>query len=116
MSKIIWYLSFSDWLILFSIIFSRSIHTARKGKSFFFFSFLFLFIYLFLQLCRIPLRKCTTAFLSTHLLDGHFSCFQTLAVIIIGVMNLGVLGVLIFFPISVSGFLDYILRNGITYL
>ena len=35
MSGIIWYLSFSDWLISFSIM-SRSIHTVAKSKTFFF--------------------------------------------------------------------------------
>ena len=37
MSEIIWYLSFSDWLISLSTMFSRSIHTVKKGKVFFFF-------------------------------------------------------------------------------
>ena len=31
MSEIIWYLSFSDWLISLSIMFSRSIHAVNKG-------------------------------------------------------------------------------------
>ena len=36
MSELIWYLSFSDWLIIsLSIMFSRSIHVAAKGKIFF---------------------------------------------------------------------------------
>ena len=30
MSEIIWYLSFSDWLISFGIIFFRSIHAVVK--------------------------------------------------------------------------------------
>ena len=56
-SEIIWYLSFSDWLISLSIMFSRSIHAVRKGKIFFF-------------LCHssIPLCKCSIVVLSTHLL------------------------------------------------
>ena len=33
MSEIIWHLSFSDWLISLSIMFSRPIHTATKGKK-----------------------------------------------------------------------------------
>ena len=33
-SEIIWYLSFSDWLISLSIMFSKSIYTAAKGKIF----------------------------------------------------------------------------------
>ena len=42
MSGIIWYLSFSDWLILLSIMLFRSIHAVAKGKISFF-SFLFFF-------------------------------------------------------------------------
>ena len=38
MSEIIWYLSFSDWFISLSIIFSRSTHTITKGKIFIFFT------------------------------------------------------------------------------
>ena len=50
--------SFSDWLISLSIMFSRSIHTVAKGKILFFF------------LCpkSIPLCKCPIVDLSTHLL------------------------------------------------
>ena len=36
-SEIIWYLSFSDWLISLSIIPCRSIHTLKKSKISFFF-------------------------------------------------------------------------------
>ena len=32
-----WYLSFSDWFISLSIMFSRFIHAVAKGKFFFFF-------------------------------------------------------------------------------
>ena len=35
-SKIIWYLYFSDWLISLSKMFSRSIHAVTKGKISFF--------------------------------------------------------------------------------
>ena len=35
-SELRWYLSFPDWLILLSIIVSRSIHAVVKGKSSFF--------------------------------------------------------------------------------
>ena len=35
-SEIIWYFSFSDWLISLSIMFSRSIYTVTNGKIFFF--------------------------------------------------------------------------------
>ena len=34
MSEIIWYLTFSDWLISLSIIFSRSIHAIAEGRVF----------------------------------------------------------------------------------
>ena len=34
MSEIIWYLSFSDWLISLSIMLTRSIHSVAKGKGF----------------------------------------------------------------------------------
>ena len=37
MREIIQYLSFSDWLISFSIVFSRSIHAVAKGRIFFLF-------------------------------------------------------------------------------
>ena len=37
-SEIIWYLSFSDWLISFSIILFRPIHAVAKGKLSFFFT------------------------------------------------------------------------------
>ena len=37
MSEIIWYLSFFDWLISFSIMFSSFIHTVTKDNIFFFF-------------------------------------------------------------------------------
>ena len=35
LSEILWYLSFSYWLISLSIMFSRSVHTVTKGKIFF---------------------------------------------------------------------------------
>ena len=50
---------FTDWLISLSIIVSSSIHLVTKGRS----PSLFL-------LCIVPLCKCTTVFLSTHLLMG----------------------------------------------
>ena len=55
MSEIIWYLSFADWLISHSIMFSRSIHTVAKGKIFFF--FFKDFIYLFLERGREAERE-----------------------------------------------------------
>ena len=56
MTKIIWYLYFSDWLISFRIVFSRSIHAITKGKNFSSFSWL----------NSIRLCKCPIVVLSTH--------------------------------------------------
>ena len=62
MSEIIWFLSFSDWLISLSIMFSRSIHAVAKGK-----------ISSFLWLSSIPLCKCPIVVSSTHLLMGTWA-------------------------------------------
>ena len=56
MSEIIWYLSFSDWLMSLSMKFSMSIHTVSKGKIFFF------------TVSNIPSCKCPIVVLSTYLL------------------------------------------------
>ena len=48
--EIIWYLSFTTWLISLSIMLSRSIHAVAKGRSSFF------------LLHSIPLCKCTIVF------------------------------------------------------
>ena len=55
LSQVMWYLSFFDWLISLNML-SRSIHAVAKGRSSFSFT--------------ATLYKCTTAFLSTHLLMG----------------------------------------------
>ena len=57
MSEIIWYLSFLDWLISLSIMFSRSIHAVTKVK-----------FPSFLWPSSIPWCKCPIVVLSTHLL------------------------------------------------
>ena len=57
-SEIIWYLFFSVWLILLSIMFSVSIHTVTMGEIFLF----------FLWPSNIPLHKWPIVALSTHLL------------------------------------------------
>ena len=64
MSEITWYLSFSNWLISLSIMFSRSIHAVTKGKT-----------SLFLKLSSIPLCKCPIGVLSTHLLMDTWAAF-----------------------------------------
>ena len=64
----------------------------------------------FLQLSRIPLCKCTTAFLSTHLLMGTW-CFHIWTIVNNAVVNIRMR---IFFWINVSGFLGYIPKSGIT--
>ena len=61
-SEIMCYLSFSHWLISLSLILSRSIHAVTKGK-----------ISFFLQPSSVPLCKCTTAFLFSHLLMGTWA-------------------------------------------
>ena len=63
MSEIIWYLSFSIWLISLSIIPSRSIYAVANGKisSFLFFFFIYLFIYFILFLAALGPRCCVRA-------------------------------------------------------
>ena len=65
----------------------------------------------FLQLKSIPLCKCTTALLSTHLLIGALGCFQVFVMIDITARNIGVY---IFLRIRVSGFLGNSPQSGIT--
>ena len=55
--EIIWYLSFTAWLISLSIMLSSSIHAIARGRSSFFF-----------LLRGILSCKCTIVFWSTHLL------------------------------------------------
>ena len=66
-SEIIGYLSFSDWFISLSIMFSRSIHAVIKGKFFF----------IFLQPSSIPLCKCPIVVLSTYLLMDTWAAFKS---------------------------------------
>ena len=92
MSEII-YLSFSDWLISLSIMFSRSIHAVAKGKSFFFHSHI--------------VFHCFFINSST---DEHSGYFQIFVVVNNAAMNIGVH----MFLICVLGFFGYIPRSGIT--
>ena len=62
--EIIWYFSFSDWLISLSIMFSRSIYTVTNGKIFFFHYGQVVF-----HCVNVPLCKCSCFIHSST--DGH---------------------------------------------
>ena len=57
--------SFTNWLILLSMIVSSSIHGVTKGRTSFF------------LLCGIPLYKWNTIFLSTYLMMGTWAVSNT---------------------------------------
>ena len=99
MSEIIWYLSFPDWHISLSIVFSRSIHAVTKGKTF------------FLWPSSIPLCKCPIVVLSTHLLVDAWAASISWAIVNNTAVNIGVF---MFFWICVLGSFGYIPRSGIT--
>ena len=66
-SEILWYLSFTDWLISLSMIVSSSTHANAKGRTSCF------------LLHSIPVCKCATVLFIHSSTDGHLDCFQHLA-------------------------------------
>ena len=99
MSEILWSLSFSDWLISLSVMFSRSMHAVAKDKIFF-----------FLWPSRIPLCKCPVIVFIHSSIDGHLGCFHILVIVNNTAVNIEVLT---FFQISVLSSFGYISRSGI---
>ena len=91
MSKIVWHLSFSDWLISLSITPSRSIHVVTNGKILLFYgSVIFRCMYIY------------HIFIHSSI-DGHLGCFRILAIKVIVAIEIGVhisfqIHVFIFFP------------------
>ena len=72
-SETIWYLSFSIWFILLSIMLLRSIHVVTNGK-----------ISLFLWLNNIPVCVCVCVchiFYIHSTISGHLSSFHILAIV-----------------------------------
>ena len=99
MNEITRYLSFSDWLISLSIMFSRSIMPSEKVR-FPFFSYSW-----------IVLHCVNVAQLFYPLIYWHFCCFQILGIVNKAAMNIAVN---IFIWIGVLGSFGYIPSSGIT--
>ena len=100
MSEIIQCLSFSDWLISFSIIISRFIQTVPKVK-----------ISFFLWPSSIPMLCMYRSCFIPSSTDGHLGCFQIFVIVNNATMNIRLH---IFFQISVLAFFEYIPGSGIT--
>ena len=90
-SLIIWYLSFTAWLISLSIMLSRSIHAVVKGMS----SFV-------LSAVWYSIVKMYHSFFIHSFTDRYLGCFHYFAIINNTAMNIGVHR---FFWIGVSGLL-----------
>ena len=78
-SEIIWYLSFTDWLISLSKISSSSIHAVAKGRNSF-------FLLYSISLCR---QMYHSSFIYSYT-DGRLSCFQILVIVHTAAMNIRV--------------------------
>ena len=103
MSEIMWYLSFSDWLISLSIMISKTVHTVAKGKIFFFFLW---------PNSNSIVWMPHSCFIHSST-DGHLVCFYILVIVSNTAVKIDI-GVLMFFQISVLGSFGYIPTHGIT--
>ena len=76
MSRIIWYVSFSVWLISLSIIPSRFIHVASNGimSSFLWLPNILLWVYIYMYMCVYHI------FLTRSFIEGHVGCFHVLVI------------------------------------
>ena len=89
-SEIIWYLSFSDWLVSLTIILSSPIHVVANGKISFFFN-----IWMILHYIYNMIFICSS-------IDEQLGYFHNLAIVNNAAINIGVH---ISLQISVSVFL-----------